>query len=220
MKKKIIITMIGIAAVLLLAIGAFVSRLVYQILPSKGEIIAEYENPKSAILVIDIQNGTTQTEGYAPADKLIEEINTVIAYGQERDMEIVYITQEYRRNPWDMMVAFGKFLSGTESVKLDERLDVVSDVQFSKWCQDAFTNPDLNQYLEENQIDTLYLVGVDAYACVMRTAAGALNRGYHVYAVKECIGTQMAGGTEGALEAMENTGVKLISEKEMAFSLK
>ncbi len=129
-------------------------------------------------------------------------------------MEIIYITQEYRRNPWEQMITFGNFVSGTDSVKLDERLDVVSDVHFPKWCQDAFTNPDFGRYLEENQIDTLYLVGVDAYACVMRTAAGAVNRGYQVYAVKDCIGTQMADGTESAFVAMENIGVQLISGKD------
>lgn len=209
-KKKILKYVLGISTVVILVLAFFISRLIYNVLPTTGEEIAKYNNPKSAIIVIDVQNGTTQTEKYQPSEELINNINSAIEYGVENDMEIIYITNVYKKNPWDQILAFGTFTEGTDSVVLDERLDIVSDIQFTKNRSDTFSNSDFEEYLIQENIDTIYLVGVDAYACVMRTAQGGVNRGYNVIAVKDCIGTQLANGTEGAFTVMDSLGVKIV----------
>ncbi len=209
-KKKVVKYILGISVVIVILILFFASRSIYGMLPTTGEEIAKYDNPKSAIIVIDVQNGTTQTEQYQPSEELINNINSAIEYGVDNDMEIIYIVQEYNRNPWDQIVAFGKFTKGTDSVILDDRLDIVSEVKFTKNRSDTFSNSDFEEYLVKENIDTIYLLGVDAYACVMRTAQGGVNRGYGVIAVKDCIGTQMANGAEGAFTVMDSLGVEIV----------
>lgn len=39
----------------------------------------------------------------------------------------------------------------------------------------------------DKQINTLYIVGADATACVYKTSLGGVNRGYNVVILKECI---------------------------------
>ena len=42
-------------------------------------------------------------------------------------------------------------------------------------------------FLIENQIDELYLTGLDAEHCVYHTAKGALNRGYAVKIITDAV---------------------------------
>ena len=44
-----------------------------------------------------------------------------------------------------------------------------------------------DQYLNDNMINTLYIVGADATACVYKTSLGGVNRGYHVTILEDCV---------------------------------
>jgi nicotinamidase/pyrazinamidase len=64
-----------------------------------------------------------------------------------------------------------------ENKKFDKRINILSNHCFTKSMPDAFNNPKLEAFLNEHQISELYLVGLDAAACVYFTAKGALKRG-------------------------------------------
>lgn len=64
---------------------------------------------------------------------------------------------------------------------------MLSSNVYEKERTDAFSNADFENYLLEQEITTLYIVGADASACVYKTALAGINRGYKIIALKDCI---------------------------------
>jgi nicotinamidase-related amidase len=59
--------------------------------------------------------------------------------------------------------------------------------RFSKCEDNAFTNQQLDRYLKKLSIDTVLLTGINANACVLATALGALQHGYNITTSKDLI---------------------------------
>ncbi len=51
----------------------------------------------------------------------------------------------------------------------------------------GFKDTDLNQIIRDLEVETLFLMGVDASCCVMHTANDAINEGYKVITSPEVI---------------------------------
>jgi nicotinamidase-related amidase len=186
-KRRISIIILSILAVLLVCLAIFGARLFYLTSATKGDVIAKYENPKSALLVIDIQNDTLAIPQYSNKDTLMSNINEAVEYANNNGIEVIYIKQEYGSNPLDALLSGGLYRTGSKGAQLSERLIQKPVNIFSKTRSDAFSTSQFEEYLISKQIDTLYIVGADATACVYKTALGAVNRGYKVIALKDCI---------------------------------
>ncbi len=64
-------------------------------------------------------------------------------------------------------------------------LDLEQKVVITKTHMNGFIDTSLHEYLKKAKINTVYLVGVAASACVKSTAYGALERGINIIASKE-----------------------------------
>ncbi|MDF2597169.1 MAG: cysteine hydrolase [Clostridia bacterium] len=186
--KKALRIFLSIFGVILIVTAIYVIRVLSLTTATKGDAIREYSDPKSALLVIDMQNDTTRNNSfYGDTTDFIDKVNKAINIAKEKSMEIIYIKQEYKNNPLDLLISSGKYRAGTEGVQLDSRLQVANENIFTKVKSDAFSSKNLENYLVSKQIDTIYIVGADATACVYKTALGGITRKYKVFVVEDSI---------------------------------
>lgn len=186
---------IGLTVCILCVVGLLIGGVIYTVIPTQGEKIDKYSNPQKALLVIDIQEDYTGTAAKPPfpfqdSEKLIATVNKLIAEASQENIVIVYIKQEFT-GFWGTMFsrvfAKGTAIKGKPGAEIDKRISLASDHIFSKPKGDAFANPGLESFLIKNQINEIYLVGLDAEFCVYLTAQGALNRGYAVNIIIDSI---------------------------------
>lgn len=204
--------------VLLIAIGIIIIFTLVIILtslsvakPTKGEAIVSYDNPKSALLVIDVQNDTTSnTSYYGNTTSFVESVNQAITYAENNGMEILYVKNITSGNPIIQLLSQGKYRKGTNGVELDSNLYLVNDHIFEKSIGDSFSSNDFEEYLAAKEVDTLYIVGADAAGCVYSTAGGGLNRAYNVNIIKDAIITVNNKTMAQMLVQYEKDGIKII----------
>jgi nicotinamidase-related amidase len=182
-KKKI---MFIIAGIVLLLIAAVAGRLIYLSHTTTGDPIDNYSNGKAALLVIDMQEDTLRVPQYKNSEELVQNINASIQYAVDHGFEVIYTKQEFS-NLFDLLLSGGMYKANSKGASLSNQLLVKSDHIFSKLRTDVFSNREFEQYLISNRINTLYLVGADASACVYKTSLGGVNRGYHVVVLKDCL---------------------------------
>jgi len=178
--------LIIIACIIISLLAVVAGRIFFLSSATTGKTIADYRSGKAALLVIDIQEDTLSVPQYSNSKELIQNINTYIEYAAENGMEIIYIKQEYS-NIFDSLLSGGMYKANREGSALSSQLLIESDNIFSKLRSDSFSEDIFEQYLIDNQINTLHIVGADASACVYKTSLGGVNRGYHVVVLKDCL---------------------------------
>ncbi len=211
---RILLPIVGLMAAAfatLLFINMFVNA------PTTGSAIPAYDSPKAALLVIDVQNDTTNnTDLYDDTTAFVENVNNAIALAETQGMEILYVKNEYEGNPLVSLLAGGRYQPGSEGAELDARLQVLNDSIFTKSVGDSFSSATFEAFLAEKQVDTLYIAGADAAACVLSTARGGLNRGYQVNILGDAIITVDDATMSTMLATYEDLGINVMETKEMA----
>jgi nicotinamidase-related amidase len=170
-----------------------------------GERIPIYDHPQVALVLVDLQKEFLDPGGpraVAPSQiaPMLVAANRLVENARSLGVELVYVESGARPEG-----------------ELDPRLQRPSGPLFRKERADAFSNPELDRFLQSRAVDHLLLAGVFAERSVYFTAAGAMNRGYKVQVVRDAV----AGGSDArrahALEALEREGVELIdSERALA----
>lgn len=158
--------------------------------PTQGKIIQNYINPQKALLVVDIQEDYTGSTAIDPfpykhSDKLISTINSVIEAASESNLVVAYIAQELPDNFIYRAISKGRSIKGHPGTAFDARLHVVNKNYFSKQMSDSFSNPELESFLINNNVNEIFITGLDAEKCVYNTAKGALNRGCKVTIISD-----------------------------------
>jgi len=158
---------------------------------------------KQALLVLDIQKDYLSTQARMPVAKhqieaTLNCINDLIKRAEKSNVPILYIKNEFER-----MQLFTNFLrkftalKGSKGAELDERLLILEGPCFSKNEADAFSNPSLITYLNNNGINDLIVTGIFIEGCVTATVEGALARDFAVTVVEDAV----AGATDLSKEA-------------------
>jgi nicotinamidase-related amidase len=213
--KKALRIFLSIFGVILIVTAIYVIRVLSLTTATKGDVNREYSDPKPALLVIDMQNDTTRNNPfYGDTTDFIDKVNQAIDIAKEKSMEIIYIKQEYKNNPLDLLISSGKYRAGTEGVQLDSRLQVANENIFTKVKSDAFSSKNLENYLVSKQIDTIYIVGADATACVYKTALGGINRKYKVFVVEDSIISLNNGIIKEMLKKYSSDGIDITNLKQ------
>jgi nicotinamidase/pyrazinamidase len=180
------------------------------------------DNPQKALLVIDIQEDYTGATAkppfpYKDSERLITTVNKIIEEASKQEIIVVYIRQEFDGfvgRTISKLFGHGTAIKGNLGTEFDKRINIISNHCFTKSKPDALTNPNLEVFLNEHQINELYLVGLDAAACVYFTAKGALKRGYSVSIIKEGIALFAEKKWDSLLEQFKRNGITLISNQE------
>lgn len=150
---------------------------------TKGPKIAAYPSPRTAVLIIDLQEdytGPTAKQFYKNSDKMIAAANGLISDAQTNGTLVVFI-ENVLTNPVLKVITGGLNAPGAPGTEMDRRLSRIPGTRtFTKLDSDAFSNTEFDAYLKENQVNHIIITGLDAAICVDATARGALNRGYKV----------------------------------------
>jgi len=113
----------------------------------------------------------------------------------------------------------GAAIEGSAGACLDPRIRVASGVRtFTKEHADAFTNRDLEPYLEHERVKKLLILGVFAEGCVRATALSARRRGFEVEVPQAEIATNSTWKAAFALWALRRGGVAVIPNVRAAAS--
>lgn len=188
---------------------------------SKGQPIAQYENPVSALLVIDIQEGTTGTksitEGYVQqAEAFIKKVNEVIDWADSSSLPVVYIYHENTNWLWNYATK-NVMAQGSEGAKIDSRVKIVSDNTFFKHKMDAFSNPALDEFLINNRVNQIFAIGLDAAYCVNKTVFAAKNRNYKVNLIGDAVISEKDSKKIEMIEKFRAGGINIVQSDELIF---
>ncbi len=220
LKAKVLI---GLAVLIIGFIGWFYLGLINLVTPTKGMKISQYAHPHKALLVIDIQEDSTGTtaKDSSPfkkdSEKYISSVNQIIDKASQENMTIIYIRQEFqgvRGKLISLVTSNGVDIKGQPGTEIDKRVSIVSNNIFPKAISDAFSNPDFEAYLINQQVDELFIVGIDAQYCVYFTTKGALNRGYKVNLVTDGVSMANKNKWDEVMKKYEKDGARLITSSQ------
>lgn len=177
--------------------------------PTEGPKVGEYKQPRTAILVVDIQEdltGPMAKRPYKDSDRLVAATNFLISRAEARGALVVYIANIIN-SPAIRAVMGGIGEPGAPGTAIDRRIQkVTGGPTFTKTRGDAFSNPELDAYLQKNQVDNLVIAGLDAAYCVNATIHGALNRGYKVTVFTEAVATESNSKISELAEGWKRSG--------------
>ncbi len=133
---------------------------------------------KTALLVIDMQQGLCEGEGRAWAsDEVIARINRVAHRLREADVPIVFIQHESTT---------GYLEHGSPEWQLARGLQVQpGDLRVRKRTPDAFLNTDLEALLKARDVEEVIICGMHTEFCIDTTTRRALALGYPVTLVAD-----------------------------------
>jgi nicotinamidase-related amidase len=187
---------------------------------SKGEKIPSYENPKTALLVIDIQRDITEKNGKAvynmeQTEQMVKNTNLIIENSEELGLLVIYITHEYKKSFLIRIFTKGALEQGTPGAQIDPRIKIINKNHFIKHLMDSFSNPEFENFLKANKVNHVYITGLDAEACVDRTVKAALNRNYEVTVVSNAIAAKSEEKRNVKLWEFEKIGAKVVTTEEL-----
>jgi nicotinamidase-related amidase len=173
---------------------------------------------KKALLIIDIQKDFTGENAKMPVDsiqgiKMITNLNKIIDKSKELDLTVIYIGNEYSK--FDILNVFRNFASikGSDGAKLDDRLHLATKNYFPKNKGSAFSNPNLDKFLKEQNIAEIFISGLYAEACIYGTTKGAIRNNYLTTVLTDCIATKTDAKRNKMIEKFKNLGAKTITSK-------
>lgn len=133
---------------------------------------------KSAVLVIDVQQGLCEGEGAAfDCPATIDRINVVTRKAKRVDAPVIFIQHES---------SAGYLEHGTPAWNLAKRLEVASnDLKVRKTTPDAFLRTNLEALLRNAGVQQLVICGMHSEFCVDTTTRRALSLGFPVVLVSD-----------------------------------
>ncbi|MHC5654564.1 cysteine hydrolase family protein [Stappia sp. ICDLI1TA098] len=181
-------SVLAVAFLVMCALGAWFIATVRRIArPTTGAPIAA-DAAGEALLVIDMQEDFTRSEGphaYGEErrNRAVVRINELVSKARSAGQAVVYIRQQHKG--WAIRLAADMLLGGAGNpgrpgARLDRDVDAAGFPDLLKHVGDAFSNPELDRLLRQENVGLLRLTGLDLAHCVTSTALGARNRGYGV----------------------------------------
>ncbi|WP_181684774.1 cysteine hydrolase family protein [Halorhabdus salina] len=158
-----------------------------------------FEPDRTAVVVVDMQNGFCHPEGslYAPASEdAIEPCVDLVDRAREADATVVYTRDVHTDEQFEDAHYYDEFerwgehvLEGSWDAELIEQLQSREpDLAIEKHTYDAFHETQLDGWLSARGIDDLLICGTLANVCVLHTAASAGLRDYRPILVEDAVG--------------------------------
>lgn len=133
---------------------------------------------KSAILVIDVQQGLCEGEGAAfDCEGTISRINNVIRKARRAAVPVIFVQHESQD---------GYLEHGSPAWQIAKGLEVAAkDKMIRKTTPDSFLRTDLEAVFRQSSIERVVLCGMHSEFCVDTTARRALALGFPVTLVSD-----------------------------------
>ena len=209
-----------LAAIAVTFLAALAAGLLQIARPTRGLPLLRGLTGPRALLVVDVQQAYTDSlrasRSAAYVDQAIDAINRLSAEAVARGDVVLYVRNEFTRPATKLVsrVLFrGLGLPGSAGIGFDRLLRILGP-EFVKSVGDAFSDSKLEEYLREQGISEVAIVGLDGIACVQRTARGALNRGCATSILGDGVMTAYPDKWDAMLPHLERLGVNLPSPPE------
>lgn len=160
---------------------------------------------QQALVVIDIQNDITKNY-----KAVIDNINTSIDWAVDKGIPVVYIRHE------NLSAGTRTFKTGTRGAELAPDLKIVSDYVFTKYKGNALTSEAFAAFIEQHGIDTFYITGADATACVKSTCYNLRKSDYTVSVLSDCITSYDLKKIDDMIAYYEGKGCTIIQSEDLS----
>jgi nicotinamidase-related amidase len=182
---------------------------------AEGTIIPKYENPKTVLLVMDMQEDFLGENAKMPINKeqipaITAVINSLIDEFERNGQQIIYVKSEFPKIAIGNRIRHYAAIKGSPGTNIYGKIRISGNIIFSKKKPDAFSNPEFEKYLAANQVNQLVITGVYADQCVLSTTLAALNRKYQVKFVRNGVGSSSEKAVNKACETAKKKGAEVI----------
>jgi len=114
---------------------------------SNNTRLDNYENPRKALLVVDMQTDYIGEDGKytiekAQIENLVKTTNKIIEEFHNNNDKVIYLRNIFRKNDFRNRFRNYAVVEGTPGVEIDPAINIVSEYIFDKYSPNAFTNTD------------------------------------------------------------------------------
>lgn len=181
----------------------------------QGRIIPKSESTKTVLLVMDMQEDFLGEKAKMPINKeqipaITAVVNSLIDEFERNGQPIIYIKSEFPKIALGNRIRHHAAIVGSPGTNIYGKIRISGKLIFSKKKPNAFSNPEFEKYLVENQVCQLVITGVYADQCVLDTALGALDRKYQVTFVRNGVGSSSQNAVNRACEKVKKRGAEVI----------
>lgn len=135
---------------------------------------------KLGCMIIDMQVGVCDPNAYH-VNEVIENIQTLLTWCRKEEIEVMYVRHDD---------GYAPITKGDASWEIIEELSPhAKEMVFDKFYNSAFLKTEVQAYLQDKQIDTLLIVGMQSEYCMDATIKSAFEKGFQVIVPKDCTTT-------------------------------
>jgi maleamate amidohydrolase len=178
---------------------------------------------RPALLIVDFINGFTDTSSPLGGDfsSQLAVTKQLLDIFRRDHLPIAYTTIEYDSDFRDAGVFIKKvpslsvLLRGSPMCEIDARIKPEpGEYIVSKKYASSFFGTNLNTWLQNNDADTVVIVGCTTSGCVRASAVDSLQSGYYTIVVREGCGDRAEGPHEANLFDMDAKYADVVSTDE------
>jgi nicotinamidase-related amidase len=173
--------------------------------------------PKTALLLVDLQNEVLHPDGKlrgdlpAIADELIDAVRSLVAWARERRLPVVWVKNAFRPGLIDAArrvregtaVTAGRFLDGSWGAEILDGLGrQPDDAVITKKRSSAFFGTDLDLVLHGLGVERLVVGGTSTNWAIESTVRDGDSRDYDMVVVREATGARIREHHEPSLRSM------------------
>ncbi len=167
-------------------------------------MLENLNHSNTALIIVDKQKGYTTNNqfllGTDPSSttfsSLILRIDTFIKFCRSNDLPIVWtqMVEDPQASPSNIaskMVATKTpsiAKPGSKSFEFNGLQPIEGEKIIVKKYYDAFSNPEMHNYLQKNRTKNIIIVGGYTSRCILGTAYGANSHGYNLVVAEELVG--------------------------------
>ena len=146
-----------------------------------------------AIIIIDLQKYFYKLATPKFENKINPNIEKLLKFARESKIKIVHIKTVYKKDKSNWPEAYITrdamwCMENTEDCKIiPSALPQPNETVIIKKRFSSFYETELDEVLQQNKIDTLFIAGFSGDVCVRMTTMDAFNRGYNLFWVSDCI---------------------------------
>ena len=155
------------------------------------------------LVVIDLQNDITKNY-----KEIIAGVNQAIDFAAAHDIPVVYIKHN------NLSAGTRTFKPDTHGAELVPEMHIVSDNIFVKSKGNALTSEGFAAFIGKNGIDTFYIAGADATACVKSTCFNLRKADYAVGVLSDCVTSYDKRKIDEMLRYYESKGCQITALKD------
>ncbi|QZX98218.1 cysteine hydrolase family protein [Halobaculum rubrum] len=158
-----------------------------------------FDSSRTAVVVVDMQNGFCHPDGslYAePSAAAIDPVRTLVERASDAGARVVYTRDVHPSEQFEDTHYYDEFdrwgehvVEGSWDAELVEDLPTRdADHVVEKHTYDAFHDTELEGWLDARGVDDLLICGTLANVCVLHTAGSAGLRDYRPVVVEDALG--------------------------------